>query len=910
MFLTPVSDFFTILLYTMVATTMGVPLRKFCEFMIEKVFQKYPHHLHKKKHAAKAYSVVPGNASTSPSQTHLDSRENDELTMEEIQELNSAQRKKYDEFRQVQNLRSTLMRAARLDKAQKSMDFVLPAEESALIMLQQEADTQRLKNHMIFKNRVDNFSFRQMRYGFKNAKFEHVKTIVSAAREEADILKGELELMHTEEEREIYLMKHFFVNYFEGYKRKLVHRYMLGKFESVRNTYFRALRKYTFVFLLPALLAGMMYFIYIYQVSLGSRSTTLWAAITTVALFQEVMLLQPFKIWLRWILINAVIADEVRNVIFHFRDRCRIILMRTHGLMRDSNALVQHFNPACRTARMFPELPISRVLITVGDYDIPSKKKRGFMGTILFHITNLSMFLVMLPITLQDSLLEILVALTANGALLSLYDYATENLIGAVLIVAVSGGLLLSRESILILIEARKAAIARKKANENMFYEVAQETLMDLKVFEESEKDDEKMDGSVYLNELDMTSPNNIKRKPVSGSKYEASPSGNDAGGELDERWEGDVLQSPQAHPQQQATKPMWAASTIHNLQDAVDSQAFLGQMTSYETNRIMLPIKGPPIASSNKRIYGPEFQASKKNIDDEYMQKYPKGGALPPLKPTPTLMSIIQANATLFTGLETSRRSLPDSDDGDSTGPYAKPLGKRKSRKDSEKKLGRSRKRAQERERRLREQEGPGSGRRHSARDEMDERDETPLYYDSLKEQEEAAEAAAAAGGGEGEEKEQEPQGYGSDPRDGSRRKQERDRREKRRQREARGDRSGRSSSRDTGRSRRDSSRVKPLHRHSESDTSRSDREYDVREDLGAKARRKNKKQQEQRFRPEPDGPGSSSVDVFEGGTYSSVGLMQIQTNAALPEVDFLAGIVEGSDDDKSVFGNGAVYN
>ena len=346
------------------------------------------------------------------------------------------------------------------------------------------------------------------------------------------------------------------------------------------------MRKYIFIFLLPAVIAGMMYFVYIYQISLGSRSTTLWAAITTVALFQEVLLLQPFKIWLRWILINSVIAEEVRTVIFHFRDRCRIMLMRTNGLMRDSNALVQHFNPACRTARMFPELPISRILMTVGDFDVPSRKKKGVLGTILFYCGNFSMFLAFLPVTLQDSLLEILVALSANGALLGLYDYATENFIGAVLIVGILGGLLLSRESILIWIEARKAAVARKKANENMFYEVAQETLMDLKPFDEKEEDDEKMDGSVYLDELDMKSPNNIKQKPVSGSKYEVSPGGYDAGGELDERWDGAVTQSPQAHAQQQATKPMWAASTIHDLQDAVQDQDFLGQITSYETNR------------------------------------------------------------------------------------------------------------------------------------------------------------------------------------------------------------------------------------------------------------------------------------------------------------------------------------
>ena len=234
---------------------------------------------------------------------------------------------------------------------------------------------------MIFKNREDNFSFRQMRYGFLKAKPDLIKKDVTRAREQADILKSELELMHTEEEREVYLIKNFFVDYFQGYTRSIANRYLLGKFESVKFTYIRALRKYLFMILLPALILACLYFVYIYQVSLGSRSTQLWLSITMLAIFQEILLIQPFQIWLRWVLINGMVATEIRETMKDFRDRSRVILIRTSGLLRDSNALVQHYNPACRAARMFPELPVSRLLMTVSDFDIPSKPKRGYLGT-------------------------------------------------------------------------------------------------------------------------------------------------------------------------------------------------------------------------------------------------------------------------------------------------------------------------------------------------------------------------------------------------------------------------------------------------------------------------------------------------------------------------------------------------
>ena len=44
---------------------------------------------------------------------------------------------------------------------------------------------------------------------------------------------------------------------------------------------------------------------------------------------------------------------------------------RQKGVIRDSNSLIQHFNPACRVARAFPSLPISRFLMILNDYDVP-----------------------------------------------------------------------------------------------------------------------------------------------------------------------------------------------------------------------------------------------------------------------------------------------------------------------------------------------------------------------------------------------------------------------------------------------------------------------------------------------------------------------------------------------------------
>ena len=543
MFVSPLTDFYTILVFAVVATTLAVPLRMSMEYMINKIFKRYPENEGRKKKRnkkAEVKGVVPvTNQAEDGKHYHdqdLDKTIEDVIHAEDWEHHLESQ-VKTDEFREVQTVPATLMRAARLEKAQKSMDYVLPVEETALVMLQADADTQRFKNHMIFKNRVDTFSFRIMRYGFTRPKTKEIMRKLLYAREHADFVKSELELMDTDEEREVYLMKTFIVDYFQGYHRAIAHRYMLGSFESVKHSYFRALRKTLFMLLLPAMVLMQVYLIYQYHFSLGSRTTNLWLYITLLAFLQEIFLLQPLKILVRWVCINNVVAGDIRRMVLDFRDRCRIILIRKSGVMRDSNALVQHFNPACRAARMFPELPVSRVLMTVSDFDVPIVPQRSLLMHLQGVFWTIVMSAVLLPVTLQDPLLEILYNLIINGVMLGLYLYSTMNLAVTIVLLVVVFGMVASRESIIRFFERQAAERKRRKENENMFYEVEQENILDLAAFSDEKKrkakregkefDDESKDGSVYLNELDMVSPDVTKIKP-------GSPRGGEDGYEAD----------------------------------------------------------------------------------------------------------------------------------------------------------------------------------------------------------------------------------------------------------------------------------------------------------------------------------------------------------------------------------------
>ena len=127
----------------------------------------------------------------------------------------------------------------------------------------------------------------------------------------------------------------------------------------------------------------------------------------------EITLLDPVKIWAKKIAVSEVAGVPICAMLDMLRDRSVSILRRKRGLMRNASSLVQHFNPACRAARAYPELPIARLLMSLSDYDIPVKKPKNsasyltyaYDAMMIFCIGILG-FLVIMPEFLMDGVLE------------------------------------------------------------------------------------------------------------------------------------------------------------------------------------------------------------------------------------------------------------------------------------------------------------------------------------------------------------------------------------------------------------------------------------------------------------------------------------------------------------------------
>ena len=146
----------------------------------------------------------------------------------------------------------------------------------------------------------------------------------------------------------------------------------------------------------------------------------------------DILILSPFKIWIRGIVISGIAASDVRTVHALLRERAKYVLRRSSGLILYSDSLIQHFNPACRAARAFPELPISRLLMSLNDHDLPIKYvhidnyRRKFdsfyyvSALIAFTIAFVMFFLTAAPEIIQDSFIEVGIIASVNLSVLAM----------------------------------------------------------------------------------------------------------------------------------------------------------------------------------------------------------------------------------------------------------------------------------------------------------------------------------------------------------------------------------------------------------------------------------------------------------------------------------------------------------
>jgi len=361
-----------------------------------------------------------------------------------------------------------------LKKIQSNSDYTLPSKECELLLQNTETDLSKYgRQNLIFSKEARDkwasaYTPRHSRYSvLVYSKGDVTKSIIDARRDTL-ALKTTLERIDSNEGKEDFIMRNFIVSSFSGYKKGIVNRYMLNSsaYESAEMRYRKYFLRVTCIVGYFISMIFMISYSMTYKDIVGTRAASIWYTTIALCILLDVVLLSTVKIWLKYCVITSHVSEDLRQLLVALNSRYYHIIYRTVGMMKDANCLAQHFNPACRLSRFFPNLPICRLLLSLNDYDtpyftvkFPAGKEGSFnpfkaatdkvMSYINYAFTIPLILLNYFPHSVQDPLLEMVTSLILNVLIIIIYLFGSASLSGLLICLAIVISSIIVREYII-----------------------------------------------------------------------------------------------------------------------------------------------------------------------------------------------------------------------------------------------------------------------------------------------------------------------------------------------------------------------------------------------------------------------------------------------------------------------------
>jgi hypothetical protein len=209
---------------------------------------------------------------------------------------------------------------------------------------------------------------------------------LTRTRYHASLLKQQLELIadksSTSEKghihQEVYLLRQFILHLLNVRGKNVAGRFFTVFLKEEADGYTplggalcSGWVPYAMSVLLPCLLLFMILYIFLFGVRLGPGPTKQWLLSCCLSWIHSMLFLRPLAIWTRTYLLTSCIRGDIHEILQILALRAEHILLRRGGIVTRAQSLLQSFNPACRVARMFPSLSVSRLLICLSDFDFP-----------------------------------------------------------------------------------------------------------------------------------------------------------------------------------------------------------------------------------------------------------------------------------------------------------------------------------------------------------------------------------------------------------------------------------------------------------------------------------------------------------------------------------------------------------
>ena len=311
---------------------------------------------------------------------------------------------KKHEFEVVQSQKSKMLLGARLSKLSTVLDSLPGAQEESELIADQLRRIEDTKTDYPAPAAISRY---QLDITIDRP-FNTLVDKVADARGQAEQLTKYLLFLKSEKERDALLFKFFLLHNMPAFLRPFaIHAFfherniLLATEISLMSRRSRQILAFLSTLYALCHFAGILYFVISFALTVGSKAQNLWIIVFWVSVVIDALAVQTLKLFFKWILaVNWQVGKYIRAFGKTLYPKSKLVLIRSSGLLRDFNSLVHHLNPACRVARVLPDLHVSRLLLSLGDHDIAIYKNnhgRGirylwisaFFGRIPFWVTDM-----------------------------------------------------------------------------------------------------------------------------------------------------------------------------------------------------------------------------------------------------------------------------------------------------------------------------------------------------------------------------------------------------------------------------------------------------------------------------------------------------------------------------------------
>lgn len=307
----------------------------------------------------------------------------------------------------------------------------------------------------------------------------YMLTNIERARRIRDDIKLRMESFPDDDTREIYLMRMFLCESMVGYRRAIAERFFLeeSSYGARSGLYASKTYQHFCAIFVPLYLVFFVFYIFLFGLSVGPEATKVWLAAIIGAFLEDTLLVEPVTAYFYNIFVASLAYKDIVLLSNRVFSKANIILNRREGQMEPATDYLQHFNAACRAARMYPHLYASRLLINLRDSDVPSSymaryfrsdiSSRLFKSISFIKAAFILIFLSAFPLFVQEGLVETTTALFFNTIFMTIYlflDFDGLELflacLGVFVILSIFGLISLSRSKLKKRIRRKREAFA------------------------------------------------------------------------------------------------------------------------------------------------------------------------------------------------------------------------------------------------------------------------------------------------------------------------------------------------------------------------------------------------------------------------------------------------------------------